>query len=509
MQANSVHKLTRREMLALSGGAFTVFKASCTKPDQEPQSTGASGGPFHYMSLLDVARLIETGELSPAELVEEMLERIDEVDSRLHSYATVTADLARTQAREAEDEIRNGNYRGPLHGIPVAVKDLCYTKGVRTMGGLGVLADFVPEYDATVVTKLQEAGAVLLGKLSLTEGAMGGYHPDFNIPVNPWGDALWSGASSSGSGVATSAGLCFASLGSDTGGSIRFPSMANGIVGLKPTYGRVSRHGVLALAETLDHVGPMTRRVADAAVVLEAIAGADPNDATSLQEPVPNMLEEIAKGVGGLRVGFDRAYASDVGDGLFSSLERALEVFEELGATIVDVEVPEFTSQEQDDWFSICAFEAHEAHQANYPSRVDEYGPYFRDFLALGADQTEAAYAAATDRRNAFSARYRDALRSVDAVVASSGGSPFDAPHEILYGDLDGFDPLMPNVQFQFTAPADFAGTPGLALPCGQSPSGVPYTMQLLGERLTEPVLCRLGHAFEEATAWHELVPPV
>jgi len=233
--------------------------------------------PIHYMSLRDVARLIEARELSPVALTEAMLDRTATVDGRLRSYATVMADEALATARAAESEIEAGRYRGPLHGVPIAVKDLCYTKGVRTMGALSVLADFVPDYDATVVERLAAAGAIILGKLNLTEGAMGAYHPDFDIPVNPWDEGLWTGVSSSGSGVATAAGLCFGSLGSDTGGSIRFPSAQCGIVGLKPTWGRVSRHGVLELAGSLDHVGPMTRTVADAAIMLEAIAGADPN----------------------------------------------------------------------------------------------------------------------------------------------------------------------------------------------------------------------------------------
>ena len=244
-------------------------------------------GPLHFASLTEVAALLKAGELSPVELTQMMLERIDRVDDELKSYATVTSERALKAARQAELEILAGNYRGQLHGIPIAVKDLCFTKGTRTMGGMGVLKDFVPDYDATVISRLESAGAVLLGKLNLTEGAMLGYHRDFDIPVNPWNADYWAGASSSGSGVATAAGLCFASLGTDTGGSIRYPSMANGVVGLKPTYGRVSRYGVLPLSETLDHVGPMTRRSADAAIMLEAIAGHDINDATSLRDPVP------------------------------------------------------------------------------------------------------------------------------------------------------------------------------------------------------------------------------
>ena len=190
---------------------------------------------MHYSSLIDVAKQIEAMEVSPVDLTKMTLDRIASLDPHLRSYATVMTQQALAAARTAEQEIRSGTYRGPLHGIPIAVKDLCYTRGIRTMGGLGVLADFVPDHDATVIAKLAEAGAIILGKLNLTEGAMAGYHPDFELPINPWGAQLWAGASSSGSGVATAAGLCFASLGSDTGGSIRFPAMANGVVGLKPT----------------------------------------------------------------------------------------------------------------------------------------------------------------------------------------------------------------------------------------------------------------------------------
>ena len=193
------------------------------------------------------------------------------------------ADHAMESAQRAENEIAAGRYLGPLHGVPVAVKDLCFTRGVSTMGGTPVLSGHIPDFDATVIAKLASAGAVLLGKLNLTEGAMAGYHPDFPIPVNPWGPDLWTGVSSSGSGVATAAGLCFGSLGSDTGGSIRFPAASCGIVGIKPTWGLVSRYGVLALAESMDHVGPMTRSAADAGIMLQAIAGHDPNDPTSLQ----------------------------------------------------------------------------------------------------------------------------------------------------------------------------------------------------------------------------------
>jgi len=234
----------------------------------------------------------------------------------------------------------------------------------------------------------------MLGKLNMTEGATGGYHPEFDIPVNPWGEDLWAGVSSSGSGVATAADLCFASLGSDTGGSIRMPSAANGIVGLKPTYGRVSRYGVLPLAESLDHVGPMTRSVADAAVAFEAIAGSDDRDPTSLPDLVPDMLDALRGGVEGLRIGFDRQYisrnGSDIGDpGLVESIESALELLERLGTRTVELTMPDFP----DVMYTLVTSEAYEAQKANYPSRADEYGPYFCDFLAHGAEISSTDYA--------------------------------------------------------------------------------------------------------------------
>ena len=196
---------------------------------------------IHFANISDVSTLIETKEISPVELTEHLLNRIESIDRKLKSYVTIFADRAIDRAKQAEKEILVGDYRGKLHGIPLSVKDLCYTKGIRTMGGLKVRKDFIPSFDATVIKRLSLAGAILLGKNALTEGALSGYNPEFEIPINPWGHKLWAGVSSSGSGVAVAAGLCFGSLGTDTGGSIRYPSMANGIVGLKPSYGAISR----------------------------------------------------------------------------------------------------------------------------------------------------------------------------------------------------------------------------------------------------------------------------
>jgi amidase len=463
---------------------------------------------LHYARITDIAGLLERRELSPVELTQHMLDRISALDGQLHGYQTVMAEQAMEAAAKAESEIVSGKYRGALHGIPVAVKDLCFTRGVPTRGGLAVLRDFVPDYDATVVQRLESAGAILLGKLNLTEGAMVGYHPDFTIPVNPWRNDLWSGASSSGSGVATAAGLCFAALGSDTGGSIRFPAMANGVVGLKPTYGRVSRFGVLDLGETLDHVGPLTRGVEDAGLVLAAISGQDKSDPTSLPAPLPD-LSDIGAGVEGLRIGYDSGFARQGTDPeLVASIEAALCLLESLGAHVVDLEVPPDTLSIGELWFPICTYEAHKAHAPYYPSRREEYGNYFREFLDIGASVTDAQYNDAIAARRNFSERYESVLTKVDAMLCPAGGVTMPIPAD-QYGGAETLAPLFDQVQMQFTIPDDFAGTPTLTLPCGQDKNGIPHAMQLVGRSLSEATLCRIGRAYEAATEWHQRHPPL
>jgi amidase len=494
------------------------LQTGCAPSAAPPLASQAAHGEIHYLSLREVSELIASRRVSPVALTQMMLDRIDTLDGRLHSYARVMADSALAAAAAAEREIEVGHYRGPLHGVPVAVKDLCFTQGVPTMGGMRVLRDFVPEYNATVVAKLEAAGAILLGKLNLTEGAMVGYHRDFEIPVNPWGEELWAGVSSSGSGVATAAGLCFASIGTDTGGSIRFPSMANGTVGLKPTYGRVSRHGVLPLAESLDHVGPMTRSVADAAIMLEAIAGYDPDDQSSLRDPVADLLGQLDRGVAGLRVGFDRAYALDgIDAGLARAIDAAKAHLQSLGATIVEVEIPDL-SDVLPAWPIICAAEAVHAHRQHYPARADEFGAYFREFLEFGAGISAAQLAQARNIRARFSEQFRATLSTVDAILSPAAGAPFAVAPGLQYGSMTEWNQAsrtrnqalgLTKPYTAFTFPHDLAGTPALAMPCGMSEQGLPYTMQLAGSPLSEAMLCRIGHAYEQSTPWHGRHPPV
>ena len=467
--------------------------------------------PIHYRSLSSAAEAIRDGRISPVELTEKLLSRISSVDRQLMSYATVMTEQAMEAAREAEQEIQAGNYKGPLHGVPIAVKDLCFTAGTRTMGGLKVLREFVPDYDATVVRKLREAGSVILGKLNLTEGALSGYHHDFPIPVNPWGENLWAGVSSSGSGVATAAGLCFASLGTDTGGSIRYPAMANGVVGLKPTYGRVSRHGVLELAASLDHIGPMTRSVKDAAIIFEAISGFDDSDSSSLRDPVPRITESLTDELVGMRIGVDENYLSNgTNPALVDAIHEVVEVLRQLGAEIVALTMPKSDPMDlRNAWLPICAYEAHKAHSATYPSRADEYGGYFGDALKMGATMSAQDYAIATKLRRKISEQYESALGAVDAVICPSGGSVFPVEKEVQYGNMETLRPVIKYFQGQFTIPADLAGTPTITVPCGFSDEGSPYAVQFLGSRLSELSLCRIAHAYEQATRWHRRHPPI
>ena len=462
--------------------------------------------PLHFRTIHEIAEEIATKQLSPVDVTAAILQRIDQLDGQLKSYATVTADQAMAAAQAAEQEINAGMYRGPLHGIPIAVKDLCFTKGVRTMGGVEVLAGHVPAYDSTVITKLAAAGAVLLGKLNLTEGAMGGYNRNFDIPKNPWNPDRWTGSSSSGSGVATAAGLCLGSLGSDTGGSIRFPSAGCGVVGIKPTWGRVSRYGVLALAESMDHVGPMTRSVADAGIILEAIAGFDPNDPTSLPNPVPNMLEGIGQDLQGVRIGFDEHYAThDIDTELADAVRAGVKVLANQGAEIVEVELPD-VDEYVSAWPTLCTTEAVVAHAATYPFRRDAYGPWFQGWLDMGAKVSGAEYAKANNLRAACTGHLRRVFSEIDVLVCPSMSAP---PHvvteEVLYG---AYEPRDPKFQ-RFTVPFNYNGAPTLSVPCGMNSEGLPLSIQFVGKHLTEPLLCRVGHTYESETPWRDFHPDV
>lgn len=461
---------------------------------------------IHYLDLVEVARRIRAGALSPVALTQAMLERIEKTDGTLKSYATVTADLAMQQARQAEAEIARGAWRGPLHGVPIAVKDLCYTKGIPTAAGMPIHANFRPDHDSTVVRRFADAGAVLLGKLQLTEGAFADHHPSIAPPVNPWHKDHWSGASSSGSGVATAAGLCFASLGSDTGGSIRFPSAANGVTGLKPTWGRVSRYGVFALAESLDHIGPMTRSAADAAAVLGVIAGADANDPTARQEPVPNYLAGLERPIRGVRIGVDRSLnTSGVDKTMVGVVDDALAVLSGLGAEIRDVTFPS-PDEAVKVWLPLCAVETAVAHEATFPKQADQYGPGVRGLIEVGRGLSGFDLTKIQLVREAFRGRVAAFFQDVDLLLipAQYAASPTTATMATLGQDENALSMLL-----RFTAPFDMTGSPTITLPGGFTDKGLPVAFQLVSRHMEEDLLLRAGHAFQLATDWHKRRPPV
>lgn len=459
-----------------------------------------------YRDLTDIARAIAAREVSSSEVTEAILERVNLLDAALGSYVEVMADSARGEAAAADKAISRGDALGPLHGVPVAVKDLCDASGVRTIAGMPRVRGAIEPAtsDATVVQRLRQAGAVLLGKLQLTEGAVAHHHPDVRPPLNPHNPNYWAGASSSGSGAATAAGLCYASLGSDTGGSIRFPSFAHGLTGLKQSWGRVSRAGVVPLSWSLDHVGPITRSAADCAAVLGAIAGQDPRDPTALSVPVPDYSGELGLGLAGLRIGFDEAYATEQVDAeIAQSIRDALTIFKDGGASIVPVGFPD-TAAAIDAWFPLCAADAAAAHAATYPARKSDYGPGLADLLDTGLATSGVEYANAHDVRQNFRGRMLHMFNEVDIVIV-----PAFMRQNLTLAEFETFgsrETDWPEL-VRFTAPFDIAGTPTLSLPSGFNGDGAPFGFQLAAGHLNESGLTRAGHVYQQATSWHRQRP--
>ena len=457
--------------------------------------------PMPFATITELGAAYRARTLSPVEVTEAMLSRIAKLDPALRSYLTLTPEIALAQARQAEDEIGRGQWRGPMHGVPIGLKDLCETAGVRTTGGTTLRDDHVPKTDATVVRKLFDAGAVMLGKLHMTEGAYSAHHPSLAPPLNPWHAEQWTGVSSSGSGVATAAGLCYGAIGTDTGGSIRFPSGANGITGLKPTWGRVSRHGVLPLADSLDHVGPMTRSAADAGAMLGAMAGTDPLDPTSLDAPVPDYLAGLAAGVAGLRVGFDEDYIYSVCDADTARvIDQARQVLSDLGAAVVPVTMPASTKAMHTDWAKLCGVETAIAHQATYPSRAAEYGPVLATLIDAGLQLGGVELMKIEHARLVFKGALRKLFETVDLLLVPV--HPFGSLSLVQRAEMLN-KPTMRSDFLRYTAPFDMSGSPTITLPGGFTPAGLPIGLQLVGRHLDEGLLVRAGHAFQGATDWH------
>ena len=462
----------------------------------------ATGGPasdLAYLGLSEAAALVAERKVSPVELTRNVLDRISALQPSLRAFSVVRSERAIRQAEILESEAQHGALRGPLHGVPVAVKDLCDIRGEPTAAGIPMFRDRVAEDDSTVVQRLEQAGAIIVGKTELSEGALALHHPDVALPVNPWRDDLWTGSSSSGSGVAVAAGLCYAAIGSDTGGSIRFPSLCNAIVGIKPTWGRVSRHRVFPLSWTLDHVGPMCRRVEDSAAVLAAIAGRDDNDATSLPAPVPYYPTEMRQGVKGLRVGFDEAYAtSNVIPETIDALRRAIKVLVGQGAELKSIHMPA-TREAIAAWTPICLSEALCVHAETAKAQSRGYSEFFRQFLEAGAAVSGKDYAKANLARRQFAGNLEALFRDIDLMLVPVTPNPVPTVEEFakICPDPEGLEKLI-----YFTCIYDVSGHPTITLPAGLSPRSEPIAFQLVSRYLGEDLLVRAGKTWQEEFDW-------
>jgi aspartyl-tRNA(Asn)/glutamyl-tRNA(Gln) amidotransferase subunit A len=459
-----------------------------------------------FASIERTAQLIRRKEISPVELACATLDRIARLDTRLNAFITVTAERALTDARKAEREILRGAYRGPLHGIPLALKDNVWTRGVRTTAGSQILANFVPTEDATVTRRLARAGAVLLGKTNMHEFAYGvtTENPHYGATRNPWDTRCIAGGSSGGSAAAVAAGMAFGSVGTDTGGSIRIPAALCGIVGLKPTFGRVSRFGVVPLARSLDHAGPLARNVADLAILLHRIAGRDPRDPAACRVPVPDYLRALGRKLGRFRLGWPREYFFEgIDGGVRRALEAAIRVLEGMGAEIKEVTLPHLAEAAQAST-DIALAEALRYHQdaGYFPARAREYGEDVRRRLQMGRSVSAASYLRGFEIRRLVRADFRDALQHVDAIVAPT--TPVVAPRlHAKTAILAHKKESVRSALVRLNRPANFTGLPSISVPCGFTPQGLPVGLQLIGRPWVENLLLRIAHSYEQGTEWH------
>ena len=466
----------------------------------------AANTELYFLTIHQAGELIRKGELSPVELTRACLERIEQTDDRLHSFILLMEEDALRQARTAESEVRSGSYRGPMHGIPFALKDLYDTAGVRTTSGSRVDLDRVPSEDATTTARLKAAGGILLGKLAMHEFALGG--PDWTTPFeparNPWNLNHITGGSSSGSGSAVASGQSPGALGSCTGGSIRGPASFCGIVGLKPTYGRVSRFGVVTLSWSQDHAGPMTRTVEDTAHMLQAIAGHDPRDPTSSRAPVPDYTLSLREDIRGVKIGLPRHYFFDpdpsVSPEVVDTVEKAVSVLEDLGAHVEEVSLPSLEHVRAANSV-IMVSEAYAYHEPNLKTRPQDFGEIVRGRFRVGALMSAADYLQAQRVRTMARREFADVMKGVDLLVTPTMTQPAAA--------FDGYDPSTTVRGRSFTAPFNVTGLPAISVPCGFTEDGLPIGLQIAGKPFDEPGVIQAAYTYQQHARWYQTRPPV
>jgi len=454
-------------------------------------------------TLAEASAAIAAGRLSPVALTEQALARIAALDPVLNAVITLTADRARAAAATAEAEIKAGRRRGPLHGIPYALKDIYDVAGIRTTAHSRLLLENVPTADSDATARLEAAGMILLGKLATHEFARGGANDDLAFPraKNPWNPACFAGGSSSGSGAAVASGMVGLAMGSDTGGSIRIPAAFCGVVGLKPTYGRLSRRGVVPLSFGLDHTGPLTRTVEDCALAMQALAGFDPADPGSADMPVEDYLATLKAGVRGMRIGYARAYDAEakIGPDQAAAMAAALAVYRDLGAEVVEVTLPPLRQFEAACW-TILHAESFAIYQQDLRARPELYGRVTRERLMLGAFVTGPQYVQAQRLRHQLTQAVDALFRDVDAILCSPAVGPAPRAAEADDGPWRKQQPI--------TAAFNVTGHPALCLPCGFAADGMPLSLQIVGRSFAEGELLRVAQAFEAATEWHGRRPP-
>jgi aspartyl-tRNA(Asn)/glutamyl-tRNA(Gln) amidotransferase subunit A len=459
-----------------------------------------------FLSTVEAARLLRRKQLSPLELVESCLDRIERLNSDLNAFITVIADRARRDARAAERELLHGQWKGPLHGIPVSLKDNIWTRGVRTTAGSKILADFVPGADSNVVARLAQAGPVLIGKTNLHEFAYGvtSSNPHFGQVRNPWDRDRTPGGSSGGSAAAVASGMCFGSLGTDTGGSIRIPSALCGVIGLKPTFGLVSVEGIVPLAKSLDHAGPIARSAIDASILLEAVAGKYPTGAV---RPDYRRIERALPK--SLRIGWPEHYFFErVDPAVRLALEEASRVLRSLGGRIVGIPMRGLATALLPATNDIALAEATQYHQSQryFPDRAADYGEDVRKRLEFGTKVTAVDYLCGLEKKDRVTAEFDNAFRRVDAILAPS--TPVPAPR-IAEDEVDiaGARENVRSALIRMNRPANFTGHPAISIPCGFTRDGLPVGMQLIGPRWSEARLLAIAAAYETATQWHNRRP--
>jgi len=451
------------------------------------------------LTIAEAARSFQAGELSPTELTRGCLERIEALDPKLNAFVTLLPETAVAEAAEAERRLGQGRRLGPLDGIPFAIKDLYETKGIRTTAGSKILADYVPREDATCVRRLREQGVVLLGKLNMHEWAFGGTNviSHFGPTHNPWALDRITGGSSGGPGAALAASLCLGSLGSDTGGSIRMPASMCGVVGFKPTFGRVSKYGVVPLSDSLDHAGPMTRSVEDTALVLQAIAGPDPNDPATEDVPVPDYLAALSGEVRGLRVGVpDKDVLSGLDKEVEVSFRAAVRTLEGLGASLVDVEVPSLQRADA-IWLAIAGPEAAAFHRRNLEERPQDFSEQVRLRLQVGLQMRAVDYLRGLEGQQQLRAEMEEQYARMDVLVTPT--TAFTATRIEDELSASGREIYI----HRFTCPFNLTGQPAISLPCGFDSQGLPVGLQIVGRPFDEETVLRVAHAYEQATEWH------